>query len=60
MVNQHRKETKENSLTQSPIWHLTKRLKPSVRKVKKQAQGSTDPTSKWARVRLGLKIQVLI
>jgi hypothetical protein len=32
MVNQHRKETGEESLTQSPIWHLMKRLKPSVRK----------------------------
>jgi hypothetical protein len=49
MVNQHLKETGEESLTtQSPIRHLMKRLKPSVRKAKKQAQGSTDPTSKWA------------
>ncbi len=60
MVNQHRKETGEESLTQSPIRHLMKRLKPSVRKVKKQAQGSTDPTSKWARARLGFNTQFLI
>jgi hypothetical protein len=60
MVNQHRKETGEDSLTQSPIRHLMKRLKPSVRKVKKQAQGSSDPTSKWARARLGFNTQFLI
>ena len=60
MINQHRKESGEDSLTQSPIRHLMKRLKPSVRKVKKQAQGSTDPTSKWARARLGFNTQVLI
>jgi hypothetical protein len=61
MVNQHRKETEEDSLTQSPIRHLMQRLKPSVRKVKKQAQGSTDPTSKkWALARLGFNTQVLI
>jgi hypothetical protein len=60
MANQHRKETEEDSLTQSPIRHLMKRLKPSIRKVKKQAQGSTDPTSKWARARLGFNTQILI
>jgi hypothetical protein len=60
IVNQHRKETKEDLLTQSPIRHLMKRLKPLVRKVKKQAQGSTDPTSKWARAGLGFNTQVLI
>jgi hypothetical protein len=37
-----------------------KRLKPLVRKVKKQAQGSTDPTYKWARAKLGFNTQVLI
>ncbi len=60
MVNQHRKETGEESLTQSPIRHLMKRLKPPVRKVKKQAQGSTDPTSKWARARLGFNTHFFI
>jgi hypothetical protein len=60
MVNQHRRETKEDSLIQSPIRHLMKRLKPLVQKVKKQAQGSTDPTSKRARARLGFNTQVLI
>jgi hypothetical protein len=60
MVNQHRKETGEESLTQSPIRHLMKRLKPSVRKVKKQAQGSTDPTSKWAGARLGFNTHFFI
>jgi hypothetical protein len=46
MVNQHRKEAQEESLTLAQIRHLMKRLKPVVRKVKKQAQGSNDPSSK--------------
>ncbi len=36
MVNQHRKEAQEESLTLAPIRHLMKRLKPVIRKVKKQ------------------------
>jgi hypothetical protein len=60
MVNQHRKETGEEFLTQSPIRHLMKRLKPSVRKVKKQAQGSTNQTSKWARARLAFNTRFVI
>jgi hypothetical protein len=59
MVNQHRKEAQEESLTLAPIRHLMKRLKPVVRKVKKQAQGSKDPTSKWARARVNFNTQVL-
>jgi hypothetical protein len=60
MVNQHRKEAQEESLTQAPIRHLMKRLKPVVRKVKKHAQGSNNPTSKWARARVNFNTQVLI
>jgi hypothetical protein len=60
MVNQHRKEAQEESLTLAPIRHLMKRLKPVVRKVKKQAQGSNDPTCKWARARVNFNTQVLI
>jgi hypothetical protein len=37
-----------------------KRLKPVVRKVKKQAQGSNNPTSKWAQARVNFNRQVLI
>jgi hypothetical protein len=59
-INQHRKEAQKPSLTLSPIRHLMKRMKPVVGKVKKQAQGSTDPTSRWARARLGFNTQVLI
>jgi hypothetical protein len=60
MINQHRKEAQEESLTLAPIRHLMKRLKPVIQKVKKQAQGSNDPTSKWARARLNSNTQVLI
>ena len=61
MVNQqHRKEAQEESVTQGQIRHLKKRLKPVVRKVKKQAQGSNNPTSKWARARVNFNTQVLI
>jgi hypothetical protein len=45
-VTQHLQETHRPSLSQSPIRHLMKRMKPVVRKVKKQAQGSKDPTNK--------------
>jgi hypothetical protein len=60
MVNQHHKETEEDSLTQSPIRNLLKRLNPAIRKVEKQSQGSANPTSKFARARLGFTTQVFI
>jgi hypothetical protein len=60
LANKHRKETGEDSLCIAPVRNLIKRMKPSVEKIKKRAQGSLSATSVQAKAKLGWNIQLLV
>ena len=60
LVNFHRQQNEEDSLTYSCVRGLALRMKPKAVPVKARKQGSHDPNSVWARLRLNFVTQVLI
>ena len=60
IVNQHRMDTDQVSLTIGCVYYLIQRLMPKATKIKKRKQGETDKGSKWARARLNWIVQLMI
>eukprot|EP00797_Seminavis_robusta_P022966 Sro371_g128620.1 n/a (448) ;mRNA; f:56434-58025 len=59
-VNHHLKETEQPLVSFSSVWHLSKRLKPLVKPIKRLKQGSTDKESAWAQARYNWSIQLIL
>ena len=60
VLNEHLFENNEQTVGESAVHYLIKRLKPKVSIVKKRKQGSTDPNHKWSRIRFGFCKQLLV
>ena len=59
-LNEHLFENNEETVGESAVHHLVKRLKPKVSIVKKRKQGSMDPNHKWSRIRFSFCKQLLV